>query len=95
MRRLGREDSGSPHPPLRQSVKQLGFPASPRSNYSEDEAGNDTSPLINNSSRLRAGGERERRVLADQGAPGFGVRVWGRGGGGAQAPSEPERGTRS
>lgn len=67
MRRLGREDSGSLHPPPA-SVKQLSFPASPRSNYTEDEAGNDTSPLINNSSRLRAGGERERRVLADQGA---------------------------
>lgn len=54
MRRLGWDDSGSLHlPPA--SVNQRRFPASPRSNYTQDEAGNDTLPLINNSAQLRAG----------------------------------------
>ena len=54
MRQSCRGGSGSLHPSLA-NINQRRFPASPRSNYTQDEAGNDTLSLINNSAWLRAG----------------------------------------
>lgn len=70
--------------PLSASVNQRRFPASPRSDYTQDEAGSDTLPLINNSAWLRARGEQE--CAGGSGCSDFGVQ----GGCSPQAPSEPE-----
>lgn len=70
--------------PLSASVNQRRSPASARSDYTQDEAGNDTLSLINNSARLRARGEQE--PAGGAGCPDFGVQPPCT----PQAPSEPE-----